>query len=991
MRTNVHFEAVIEYFTTFDVLFTAETAGDFNDSTLSAVCFPHSSPTNVSPAITKPSPSYRDYHRVSEAGNEDFATSNGKTTPIRETHDGNHTSYDSSMVRDRSRAPSQFSTAEDAYFSAPQIETTVPSSVIHEYDLTTASEQETDDDVIQELPCEEDDVISLTSSYRTFRQPGGSMEYVHRQSGSDYLNQSIENFEQLRPKVKLFPRPVTNARATRPGTDGVTRSKLPAGLRRPSSKNDQKHSRSSKTSRSPISQKSRHQTNSLRHLSAEIGEEFPTMEDAGSTSVRVPSPPMSVRIPMEPHLREPVVMEPAIQDRSFKESVPEELVPQIPVVQELASPSTVVMQPPAIAPTSDFALLPRRPTLATSPSKPWLTRAPSYGDSTFSVLSTEKQRLMRVLELRKKTLSPLTTSNNSIVPAQELSTEPFADGQYQQNGDAYATAVIAPPNTGVTPRNPSMDFMHRLVTPSSQNSLPTNPEISAILKNTESVDQVTGEPITPTRAVPAVDDQESTPKGGVYEGQTAKGGAVDKHLQKSHRDKRRTTIEPIRTGLHYDHHDDESESDYSLLEELHNAKVEEAKPMSFAQSPRSPLFSSDRGDQRLTSGSVTSVMIHSPSRSSLRQNPSESLLNGRSPLETIPSEMDHSNSFDRGIPPVALPEPTLYASQLASIPDEEHQNDSSQEHPQVFTAIPATKSQQLYDPRPLDPQPAAQPQSNSTTPKRPRHANALLKDAVHTFYNVTRLTKAQEPRDQVSVTKIERKTNPSTVDSRRDTQQAPNVSSQYQAFREPRGLEQPRGSGNGAGPPIGDIPRRIVTNELPRTRSLPQPAPPKSKNQSRPTIITTLSRQTTRNAGAADVAKPQRKTSQVRPAQTVDTSSSASDLTARRMAAIPATTRHPPSQQQAEYLRDQTRASSWPQIAPPAVPIGTIEVQLPDTLVSPACSSAMYPLLSVCSRELSIQLWKRREVEVDGSGFLALGNTIEEVSSGSRATLIMMR
>lgn len=902
VRTNVHFEAVIEHFSRFDAIFTAYTPYDFNDTAISAICAPRSDSIQTSSR----EPIANQDSRVRDAG-DGFATADGVSDPMYGIGNRNQASYEPSMSQERPETSGQYPTPGESRSNRPQIDTAVPLVNEDEYDRSMASEEESDEDAVQELPCVEDDAISQTSSWRT---PGGSQEWVPRTSGSDYLNRSNENFEQLRPKVKLFPRPVTDARVARPVPEGTTRQKLPAGLRR--AKPDAEHARlsraskSPKSGKSPRSQKSRRDgrqfsiTQEEKALGPDAVEELPGAMQTSSTQVSAP----------------PLV----VQTSPIPVSAPPPIVEQAPL-QQTPGASIQAQLPPAPS-LVDFALLPRRPpTVSSVITKPWLTRAPSYGESTFSVLSSEKQRLMRVMELRKKNVAA-------------------SSGALEQSQDRSKQTNVEANN------NPSMSFMHQLMSPSPSHD-PTS----------DARRQLSNRDTHPVSVMPVTRDSQDLSHMARPEDGELQMRQSPRNTFLTQREKRRATIEPIKTGLHFDRRDDASVSDDSFMEELQNAKVQQAKPMSL--SPRSPLFSSDRGEQHRT-GSVTSVMIHSPSRTSLRQKRSEPLLNGRPQLESIPYESEQTHYEESGASMQALPEPTLYTAQLATIPDDEQYQGSGYDEGQSINQRLASRNiQERVDD---DHHPAMAQPGNNPSSSRPKHTNALLKDAVHTFYNVTRLTKEEQPRDQVSVTRIERKTKPPLEEPIQDDRSPPRDFTQNPTSREERRLEQSHEGTGAGGLQSDDSPRKLLTNELPRTRPLPQPAPPKNKKQPKPTVVTSVPRPSSSTDGANE-GKHRRNVSQAKSHRTDDSTDDKQTMASqllKRMSAFPVATQHPPSQQQAEYLRDQNRASSWPQIAPPAVTIGTLEVQLPDTLVSPnnVLPSSQHVLIYVFRSYGSVAWWK---------------------------------
>lgn len=260
------------------------------------------------------------------------------------------------------------------------------------------------------------DDMSETSSHLDSYPKKSVDSYSFRPSTSDL-------FRSLKPKVKLFPRPVTDENAVKPKSSGGFRQKLPQGMRSRAKKTEDRP-KSSKSHKSQITLDQRqYETRSQHFISPK--------PDNSQFSPPPPVPPMPQQIqPISHAPAPPQLLSPIVPSTPAPIVLPTIRSPTVPA-RSAPIPSPLLLQNKAL-PRAPTLTVPKSPRIPSTPSSPAL--------STY--LTPEKQRLMKALQLRKKQREEATAAEERAQNSSHVITNGFTT--IQKDSD-----VATKPDSGV--------------------------------------------------------------------------------------------------------------------------------------------------------------------------------------------------------------------------------------------------------------------------------------------------------------------------------------------------------------------------------------------------------------------------------------------------------------------------------------------------------------------------------------------------------------
>ncbi|KAI9719905.1 MAG: hypothetical protein M1828_006035 [Chrysothrix sp. TS-e1954] len=914
-RTTVHFRSVTEKFSPHDIVVESRSIDEVSPTSLSGS-------NEISPPTQDTQGDQG--HETSAAKRHGPKGSETSALPGSETSDGREQNTPASTIEHQATTLSNGTSTPREYFEKPYLPSESSKPVTNGSsemmglkafltNVTPPASTRANKNTFQG-----GGVASPSSSRVDLTMPDDSF---YKQSLSSRPS-AADLFRHLKPKTRLFPRPVDDERMRKPQTAAGFRQKLPTGLR--------SKPRRSESDRPVVSKVLQPQRSNP-----------PALQSQPSTMAQATSPPEG-----ESPFKSKAVKSPS--PKSASPDLNNKELPRPP--SPWARPSTNIIQAQKSAqkakPRPTLDLSKKRTSSATdspvsSPDLP--VRVPS-------VLSPEKQRLMRALQLRKQQQKDQTASPD--LPLERLLDADKEDDVARQNTDSSkadsAIAVDADTKAGTEqpvplrmrkatpmPQMNGLD-MHPLRSQPIQTNVEPRDPVDPPDESAQHVvhDELSSKPIamSPSRAKSPAEyidvgqlDAEVTRPVSLH---SEESPAAQVRARAKRKAKRRGVFEPLELPEEKDDAEVEAKSlpDGDLVEELQDAKVEEATSVRLTQSP-----------QRNISVSTRSVAFSGVDRRDTGSNEQSPRSPKRQRSATGRPSQDRSGSFAKRVNVSSGISKRIQA--LAEISARESPPPSPYE-----STSPGQSSRPMFSMRSMSSQNALHRRSftlsrqSSPTRSRPQTANARTNADSQAHPTVSRLSTSGRRRESNTVSVLiqdshrSRGTRPPLVtdiieEAPHHARSMSNVSFARSELMPP-GISSPRPESRQS--TVASIPRKSFDHggrfgRRSDTRHRP------------PTSMSNISLERVDEQSESKVSN----------------SSSRATRLFKRMSGLSAAIRRPPSEARGSRLsRDgSSTAPSFTreQLPPQSVAIGDLNVQFPDTL-----------------------LWKRRWVEVDAVGNLVL-------------------
>jgi len=577
-RTTVHFSTVSERFSPHDATFNANTAADLSEAALSAICSLHTATSMYSSSSSLRRQNLSEIAEdAEEVTSSDPAVSSilARLRADKSPKIENGSEVPQELTDNKSsEVTSQVDTSTmDAQYTAQGSKKRKDLPSLHSAATWTVWNEDLPLQTSRALGSRRTSSEDRPRTSNHFVSPHEANEERLRSSYSSRPSTSeLFKYGLWKPKVKLFARPVAEAKVKGPKITGAVRQRLPSGMR--PRKNEINRPRSAKSTRSTV---------------ASDSSRPGTMQSA----ISIPPP-----------------------------------LPGIPA----AKGATPV--PPRTLPLSQPTPVERLRAVASIENTMYLS-GPAPGSSTGKQhsISPEKQKLMKALKLRKEQLegssesaaadAGVTRSNhNNFMEPQGSAWKANAGITFDFNVDAKTNGSVfeqehlhgradAAPDFESTISFKGAEHYNRTDMPFVNGEVPHTFAITT-LPTTETMrfSQLHGQDIATTNVTGQIDGQYNIDHRRTKLSNTMNGQRGVNTHEKCH-----GLVEPFPVELNLDETDEGSLSDDSLMEELKLAKLQEAKPVPISHSPVRASFSSATSDPRPGFNSVTSVMILNTARS----------------------------------------------------------------------------------------------------------------------------------------------------------------------------------------------------------------------------------------------------------------------------------------------------------------------------------------------------------------------------------------
>lgn len=539
-RTTVHFQTVSDKFSPHDALFNASSPDDLNDHAIASDCSIYTpvptqsqpqSPQETSDHATAPNTPAISVERHGEAraqsGDHTFPHSHSAQTSstlqdVDEKLDAREIDGHLLPYSTKHHGGSNEIIGLKAFLKTDPPPGTIASARLVQRD----NDGESDTSSMFERPLHTADGINHSP-------------YSFRPSTSEIFK---TGFASLKPKAKLFPRPVTDPKSQTSYEPGTARQKLPPGMRAKPAKQDESRPKSSKSQKQafmapvlvPRRSLSRHETSNRKSQ---------------------PSFPL------------------ALQNKAAEVNA-SVASPQIP------SPNTMrtgLSQRGRAAATSERGNAQRE--INDVPSDAHEPRSPPTPKKA-NILSPEKQRLMKALQLRKKQQATVT-------PAKDQDMEHEVDKSQKTDSGVVLEDLKKASKQGPAESEDSVPAQAGAEVPSNLVALHGNPILASArhsLRPTRSFSRdTTADSISPSkRQLSPMEKEKGLPGLPANSDTNARTQDVEGTIDDEGRDR------PEKSSHHqitFQREDASSDSDDALFEELRTAKLEQARSLSISPSP----------------------------------------------------------------------------------------------------------------------------------------------------------------------------------------------------------------------------------------------------------------------------------------------------------------------------------------------------------------------------------------------------------------------
>ncbi|OCL12205.1 hypothetical protein AOQ84DRAFT_161439 [Glonium stellatum] len=418
------------------------------------------------------------------------------------------------------------------------------------------------------------------------------------------------------------------------------------------------------------------------------------------------------------------------------------------------------------------------------------------------------------------------------------------------------------------------------------------------------------------------------------------------------REKRRALVEPIRIDLSLENSDAEYLSDDSFMEELQSAKFEQAKPVSVSKSPISPSFFARKSTtslvnvpDRLSANPFTSGRLTPEQPAGDRTSTGSWFTRPNHENMVIAKKINVSSGISQRIKALAENSNRESSASLNPSPSPESASSIVAQRKSSFRTPPSgpsptPKHVKRFSRSSFAAMTGASPERQSVVPPQ---------DGVHTVYNVQQQhDKPESVQVTARIVRDPRTQKPNltmpTETSPLELHQSPIIIDHQKAPVPPSPkVNLPRAEPTSPVPPSSP-PSRDTSSNLPRSssesswRSLGR----RMSEARSPTSAISVRSQSVNSFDSNDDKREDKKDKK---------DSRTTRLFKRMSSSISAASRKGIAQAMSPTLKEEDHEASLPSLRepPPAVQVGDLNVQFPDTL-----------------------LWKRRWVEVDGMGNIVL-------------------
>jgi hypothetical protein len=197
--------------------------------------------------------------------------------------------------------------------------------------------------------------------------------------------------------------------------------------------------------------------------------------------------------------------------------------------------------------------------------------------------------------------------------------EPILDEVSQEPAPLDSTAIgaaVEEPETEALPES-VVDAASPSKADVNEAKIPRSKFSSQNLKTGDNAPEIPTEPLPPTNHETAMDTPQKSPVGSTFSDSKRSITDDQENNGQKKRKKRRGLVEPIRTDLELtDRSGHNSEANFSsdddLMDELHSAVVQEAKPISVSKSPITPVFPTTSPKKRESWRNRVSRVVSNP-------------------------------------------------------------------------------------------------------------------------------------------------------------------------------------------------------------------------------------------------------------------------------------------------------------------------------------------------------------------------------------------
>ncbi|KAF5024895.1 hypothetical protein F66182_3017 [Fusarium sp. NRRL 66182] len=590
-RVAVHFNAICDRFSPYDAMFEISEAKELKDTKLSAACSLHA----ASGSNSSSSSSLR-RRRLMEIAEEEEEEQQQRATKRQSVAEGD----EDGLVRPK--------TAKTSHDPVSSTEPVTLNAELAEF----PEESKFTDNSTSEVPhfVGADDRPASPS-------PSDALPRMSSQSGRSDLY-AYSSYIYGKPKVKLGPRPSVDS-VGRPRTAGSYRpvSQMPSGFKL-----------FGKGSRK---EKSRDDTVATDDTTAETKEAPPAQDELQivHTELLRPSTSSGVSIPGSPVLPMPPPAKPTISPekaRLMKAMKLREKKKNL-AVEAAGAPSPPLESPGPSEGSSTDRVEDIENAHETESDQPCMSNADSGIGLDGSSASTNTDQASDMAQTDSHPDSPVIASSDPEISTKASSVSESTDETlHPKNEDSLDEddKIEAEEKTEESPSKPASEAETSIPVEQTDNATsndePTADQIPDAVETAEVVTNVTkdDEQLSPTSAAlkipkskfstqdlrskasasasasnsPNQSTRQTSPTivTADAEEQKDKEHSAEPSSSEIHQQKRKANIEPIRTDLAEDKI--RLEDDEALMEELHSATLHEAKPMTVAKSPVTPVFPS---------------------------------------------------------------------------------------------------------------------------------------------------------------------------------------------------------------------------------------------------------------------------------------------------------------------------------------------------------------------------------------------------------------
>jgi hypothetical protein len=616
-RVTVHFQAISERFTPHDTVFNISSSDDLNDTTLGAACALHTASPSAVPAATRKKKEKLDGITEDEEEEAEEDGRNGSPVPSPEPHiTQSKESTPTIQIEDTSQSKKSDTESEKALEPLPD----GPPKVV-EYTVERTPKPE----ITEKVETPTSAAVSPSSIISKEHDPLYDPDLEHRFS-SQTARPSISDlygFDPFKPKVKLGPRPRPSLDTNRPHTAGNQErpvSTLPAGLKiGPRKTNLLQRPKSRDSSIVP-------------RIAVPPPPPIPNVPDISVTPMRMASSAASVkslpatvhRTPPSPgisHEKQRLMKALELRKKQLKaqkeKEEAEKKAPAIASQDSVATPTVVVQPGTPDTPAFKTKPEPESVTEKTNGAEQDLIKPPKEVSDQVDGPCADK----RETEATDVDDHVLTNSASSPTSVQDStasqSTRPSSISEHDDDvKSAQVEKIDSPAVPELKSTSNELDEpnepVHEL--PLVEESTGSSPTIIPE-RVSPPPSELTASPIDPVPATASIPKQDATEDSkenlkGVEPEDTAsakKKARRESAMLWSNSSSPRESKSPRHSGqgtllkerrkpvmdLHLDistETSDDYDSDDALYEELQSATVEEAKPISVSKSPITPIF-----------------------------------------------------------------------------------------------------------------------------------------------------------------------------------------------------------------------------------------------------------------------------------------------------------------------------------------------------------------------------------------------------------------